>query len=62
MYYPVSRSLLSHSLLHESLLGPEQLHGQLVVGWGKDVLELVPHPALLSFTGQRAPDKNMMSH
>ena len=45
MYDPVSGRLLSHPLLYQGLLGPEQLHGQLVVRGLEDVLQLVPHPA-----------------
>ena len=41
---PVAGRLLPDPLLHERLLGAEQLHGQLVVGGREDVLQLVPHP------------------
>ena len=42
---PVAGSLLPHPLLHQRLLAPKQLHGQLVVGGRKDVLQLVAHPS-----------------
>ncbi len=48
---PVSRGLLPDSLLYESLLGPKQLHGQLVVGGLEDVLQLVAHPPGLGLGG-----------
>ena len=50
---PVSDLLLPDPLLHEGLLAAKQLHGQLVVCRGKDVLELVPHPVWLGLTGHR---------
>ena len=42
---PVSGGLLTNPLLHERLLGPKELHGELVVRGRKYVLQLVPHPA-----------------
>ena len=41
---PVSGGLLTNPLLHEGLLGPEELHGELVVRGREYVLQLVPHP------------------
>ena len=41
---PVAGRLLPHALLHQRLLRAEQLHGQLVVGGRKDVLQLALDP------------------
>ena len=54
--YPLSNLLLSHPLLHQSLLWPKQLHRQLVVRRCKDVLKLVPNPVWLCFTGYWIPE------
>ena len=50
---PVANLLLSHPLLHQSFLAAKQLHGQLVVRWCEDVLQLVANPVWFSFTGHR---------
>ena len=47
---PVTNGFLSNSFLHQSFLGAEQLHGQLVVCGSEDILKLVSHPAWLGFT------------
>ena len=42
---PVSGGLLTNPLLHERLLGPKELHGELVVRGREYVLQLALHPA-----------------
>ena len=49
---PVPCCFLTHPLLNESLLGPKQLHCQLVVCGLKYVLELVPDPSRLGVWGE----------
>lgn len=38
---PVAGRLLSDALFHERLLGAEQFHGEFVVGWLEERLQLV---------------------
>lgn len=45
---PVSRGFLPDSFLHESLLGAEQFHRQLVVGGLEEGLQLVLEETLLA--------------
>lgn len=47
MYDPVASRLLPDALLHEGLLGAEELHGKLVVGGLEECLQLVAQEALL---------------
>lgn len=51
MYDPVSGGLLSNALLHQRLLGAEELHRQLVVGGLKEGLQLVLEETLLASFG-----------
>ena len=55
--YPLSNLLLSHPLLHQSLLWPKQLHRQLAVRRRKDVLKLVPHTQWLRLAHNRSPER-----
>ena len=55
--YPVSDLLLPHSLLHQRLLRPKQLHRQLAVRRREDVLELVPHAKWFRLADNRSPLK-----
>lgn len=40
---PVSGRLLALAFVHERLFGAEELHGELVIGWLEQRLQLVPH-------------------
>lgn len=48
---PMSGGLLADALLHEGLLGAEELHGEFVVGGLEEGLELVLDEALLARLG-----------
>ena len=54
----MSDLLLSHPLFHQRLLRPEQLHRQLVVRRGEDVLQLVSHPIWFRFTWDWVPGQD----
>lgn len=48
---PVAGGLLSDTLLHKRLLGSEKLHGELVVGWLEEGLQLVLDETLFAGFG-----------